>query len=147
MAADAGLSRPGAGDPRRCQRRPALLRALEDPEPQVRVYAIKALSLLGQLDETVVPVAAILEEDRSASVRIGLAWNLERDNGPQTAAAIREALRGYGVSAMDTARVDEPAPDFSLVDSYRKAYHLWRFRGKGPLSSSFSASRSDRKRP
>jgi len=110
--------------------RPALLEALADPSPRVRAGVVRALSALGPLDLAMEPFRKLLEGDPERSVRHAAAWALERDDGSSAAAVAREALRGYELSRMDSARLHEPAPEFSLVDASGKPHRLADLRGK-----------------
>jgi hypothetical protein len=63
----------------------------------------------------------------SDSTRAFAAKALQIARGPTAA---RDAIAGYDTSAMDTARVGKPAPDFTLPDAGGESYRLGRFRGK-----------------
>lgn len=117
--------------------RPALQKALEDSSPQVRVYAIQGLSLLGRIDPAEQPYRKLLERDPDRQVRYALAWAFERDDAATAAAVVRKGLSEYDPSKIDTARLDEPAPDFSLTDAFGKAYRLSDFRGQKPVVLKF----------
>jgi HEAT repeat protein len=110
--------------------RPALEKALNDPSPQVRVYAIQGLSTMRRLDSAERSYRELLEKDPDARVRYSLAWAFERDDAATAAAVVRQALSEYDLSTIDTARLDEPAPDFSLTDAFGKTYRLSDFRGR-----------------
>ena len=58
-----------------------------------------------------------------------MAAALERADRPKQA-ELRKALVDYDLSKMDSARVGELAPDFTLTDFTGKAYRLGQFRGK-----------------
>jgi HEAT repeat protein len=120
--------------------RPALVRALEDPEPVVRIYALKGLSLLGPLDPTEEPYRRILAKDADWYVRHSLAWALERDDRA-AAADTRKALIDYDLARIDSARLDGPAPDFTLTDTSGKTHRLSDFRGKKAVILVFYAEK------
>ncbi len=109
---------------------PALRKALDDPSPQVRIHAVHALSLFGRIDPAEQPYRRLLEKDLDRRVRYALAWALERDDAATAAAVVRKRLSEYDLSQIDTARLDAPAPDFALTDSFGKTYRLGDFRGK-----------------
>jgi HEAT repeat protein len=107
----------------------ALENALDDPEQAVRSQAILALRMLGPLKLT----------DRQRQglalsnfhVRAHLEFALARKDDPNPA-AIRKALQDYDPARIDTARVGQLAPDFSLADLSGKTRRLGQIReGKG----------------
>jgi HEAT repeat protein len=109
--------------------RPALERALADPEPGVRVYAIQALSMLGPLPPTKENERILTSDPAIWSVRPMMATALERADRPNQA-ELRKTLADYDLSNMDSARIGELAPDFTLTDFTGKPYRLSQFRGK-----------------
>jgi HEAT repeat protein len=108
--------------------RPALLRALDDPDNGTRIYAIRGLSTLGRLGPTS-RIKQILEEDEDAFVRRSMAWALERVDGRESAAAIRKSLADYDPTRIDSAQLGRAAPDFTLSDPSGTTYRLSQFRG------------------
>jgi HEAT repeat protein len=109
--------------------RPALERALADPEWGVRIYAIQALSMLGRLAPTERNRRILQRDPNKWGVRPMMAAALARDDKPDPA-ELRRALAGYDLGKMDTARLGETAPDFTLTDYTGKTYRLSQFRGK-----------------
>jgi HEAT repeat protein len=109
--------------------RPALERALADPKPGVRLYAIQALSMLGPLPRTKENERILTGDPAFWSVRTMMAAALERTDRPNQA-ELRKELADYDLSNMDSARVGELAPDFTLTDFTGKTYRLSQFRGK-----------------
>jgi len=109
--------------------RSGLERALADPKPGVRLYAIQALSMLGKLPRTE-RYEQILRNDPAVwGVRPMMAAALDREDRPN-AAQLRKLLAGYDLRQMDSARPGEMAPDFTLTDISGKKYRLSQFRGK-----------------
>lgn len=109
--------------------RPALEKALDDPEQFVRSQAIVALRMLGPLKLTDRQLQAL--KKGNFHVRAHLAFALDRENDPNPA-AIRKALQDYDPVRIDTARVGQAAPDFSLTDVAGKTQRLGQIReGKG----------------
>jgi HEAT repeat protein len=109
--------------------RSALERALADPKPGVRLYAIQALSMLGKLSRTK-RHDEILENDPSVfGVRTMMAAALARKERPNPA-PLRKLLADYDLRKLDSARLGEIAPDFTLTDFTGKRYRLSQFRGK-----------------
>jgi HEAT repeat protein len=109
--------------------RPALERALADPKPGVRLYAIQALSMLGPLPRTKEHERIRTSDPAFWGVRPMMAAALERADRPNQA-ELRKALADYDLRKMDSARVGELAPDFTLTDFTGKTYRLSQFRGK-----------------
>jgi hypothetical protein len=109
--------------------RPALERALADPKPGVRVYAIQALRMFGPLPRTKENERILKSDPSDDGVQPMMAAALERADRPNPA-GLRKALADYDLSKMDSARVGELAPDFTLTDVTGKPYRLSQFRGK-----------------
>jgi hypothetical protein len=109
--------------------RPALEQALADPEWGVRIYAIQALSMLGRLAPTERNRRILRRDPNKWGVRPMMAAALARDDKPDPA-GLRRALAGYDLGKMDSARLGETAPDFTLTDCAGKTYRLSQFRGK-----------------
>ena len=109
--------------------RPALERALADPKPGVRLYAIQALSMLGPLPRTQENERILRSDPSDDGVRPMMAAALERIDRPNQA-ELRKALADYDLRKMDSVRVGELAPDFTLADFTGKTSRLSQFRGK-----------------
>jgi HEAT repeat protein len=109
--------------------KPALERALADPKPGVRLYAIQALSMLGPLPRTKENERILTEDPTIYGVRPMMAAALERADRPNLT-EMRKALADYDVRNMDSARLGQTAPDFTLADYNGKTYRLSQFRGK-----------------
>jgi hypothetical protein len=109
--------------------RPGLEKALDDLDPGVRMYAIQALSMLGPLPRTERNERIRLNDSSRWGVRPMMTAALERDDRPDPA-ALRKALADYDLRTLDSARIGEMAPDFTLTDSTGKTYRLSQFRGK-----------------
>jgi HEAT repeat protein len=109
--------------------KPALKRALADPKPGVRLYAIQALSMLGPLPRTKENERILTEDPTIYGVRPMMAAALERADRPNQA-EMRKALAEYDLRNMDSARVGQTAPDFTLTDYNGKTHRLSQFRGK-----------------
>ncbi len=109
--------------------RPALEQALDDSEPGVRIHAIQALSMLGRLPRTERHERILANDPNQWGVRPMMEAALDRDDRPD-AAALRKALADYDLRTLDSARVGETAPDFTLTDFTGKTYRLSEYRGK-----------------
>jgi hypothetical protein len=109
-------------------RRPALEQALDDREAGVRMYAIHALSMFGRLPRTEKHERIRKSDPSRWGVRPMMTAALERDDRPD-AAALRKALADYDLRTLASARVGEPAPDFTLMDFTGTPHRLSQFRG------------------
>src|SRR5262249_17779189 len=109
--------------------KPALERALTDPKPGVRLYAIQALSMFGPLPRTKENERILTEDPTKYGVRPMMAAALEREDRPNQP-EMRKTLAEYDLSTMDSARIGELAPDFTLTDFNGKPHRLSEFRGK-----------------
>jgi hypothetical protein len=109
--------------------RPPLERALADPKPGVRLYAIQALSMLGPLPRSKEHERILRDDPTVFGVRPMMAAALERADRPNQA-KMRKALADYDLRNLDSARIGELAPDFTLTDFTGKTYRLSQFRGK-----------------
>jgi HEAT repeat protein len=114
------------GDP---TTRPALEQALADPGPATRSYAIQALSMLGPLPPTERHKHILTKDPSFWGVRPMMAAALERADRPKPA-ELRKGLADYDLRRLDTARVGDLAPDFTLADFTGKPYRLSQFRGR-----------------
>jgi HEAT repeat protein len=109
--------------------RPALERALADPKSSVRLYAIQALSMFGPLPRSKRHEQILRNDPCFWGVRPMMAAALERRDRPSPA-RLRKMLADYDLRQMDSARLGELAPDFTLSDFSGKMYRLSQFRGK-----------------
>ncbi|MBI1913722.1 MAG: HEAT repeat domain-containing protein [Planctomycetes bacterium] len=117
--------------------RPALVLSLQDPEPGVRVHAIRALRRLGRLELTD-HQRQVLEKDSHWMLRHYLEIAVLPDDAPNPA-AMRKTLMGYDLTRMDAARLGQAAPDFSLADAGGRTYRLSQFRGKKTVVLEFNS--------
>lgn len=108
--------------------RPALVKAVDDKERDVRLFGIRSLARLGRL-EAKAKYREIAAKDASAGVRFEMTFALTRDDKPDPK-AIRKALASYDLTRMDSAHLNNAAPDFALADTSGKTRRLSDFRGK-----------------
>jgi HEAT repeat protein len=114
------------GDP---ATRPALEQALADPGPATRTYAILALSMLGPLPPDGRHNHILTKDPSFWGVQPAMAAALARGDRPKPA-ELRNTLADYDLRRLDSARVGEMAPDFTLMDFTGKPYRLSQFRGR-----------------
>jgi hypothetical protein len=108
---------------------PALERAVTDPKTGVRLYAIQALSMLGPLPRTRENERILAEDPTTFGVRPMMAAALDRADRPNLA-EMRKALAEYDLRNLDSARIGQTGPDFTLTDYTGKTVRLSQFRGK-----------------
>lgn len=137
-----------------------LVVALDDPKPDVRVFAAQALGYIGDPRATA-RLEQTLEKDKAPAARLyaadalgaigGLrpspllekaeAEDANRDvrahvrfalerHGKPLDDEVRAPLRSFDPRKVDAARVGERAPDFTLTDVLGTTYRLADFRGK-----------------
>ncbi len=109
--------------------RPALEHALGDAKSGVRIHAIQALSMLGPLAATERHLEILENDPSNFGVRTMMAAALARKDNPN-ADELRKGMAGYNLASMDSARLGELAPDFTLADFNGKTRQLSQFRGK-----------------
>jgi HEAT repeat protein len=107
--------------------KPALEKAVSDPKPTVRMYAVQALRLMGPLAPADRWEKLRSDPDRGVRSVVAGALDCKDRPGPDT---VRNAWAGYDLAKLDTARVGEPAPEFTLAAHSGKTYRLSDFRGK-----------------
>ena len=108
---------------------PGLERALADAKSGVRLYAILALSMFGRLPATERNQQILRNDPSFWGVRPLMAAALEREHRPD-AAHLRKLLADYDLRQLDSARLGQMAPDFTLADIKGKTYRLSQFRGQ-----------------
>ena len=109
------------------EHKPALRQLLSHPDSEVRVYAVRALGMLGNIELT--------EEQQSLIGGENAYWMLshyitsisKRSKVPDSL-PIRKALIGYDLKKLDTARVGRVAPDFVLTDNQGQTNQLSQYR-------------------
>ncbi len=108
-----------------------------DPEYPVRIRAVEALGFLKMKPE----VIELANKDRDAGVcwtALTMAGKLESD--VDYAASVRQAFaRGIKRQVMGSARVGQPAPDFTAQTCDGKPFRLSAVRGKKPIALYFAA--------
>ena len=100
---------------------------LDDPRWKRLMEALVRVVRAGPPAVPVLEAAAKKGSPWSPSTRAFAAKVLQLVRGP---AAVRNAVAGYDLAKMDTARQGKLAPDFVLPDAGGESYRLSRFRGK-----------------
>jgi hypothetical protein len=99
---------------------------LDDPRWKVQMEALVQVVRAGPAAVPVLEAAAKEGSPWSDSTRAFAAKVLPVVRDP----AAPKAVAGYDLTAMDSARVGKPAPDFTLPDAGGETYRLSQFRGK-----------------
>ena len=107
--------------------RPALKKAVDDPKSTVRIYAIRALRMMGPLKPTKEWEKLRNDSDRGVRSTVAVALDCKDDPNPE---AVRKAWAEYDLTKMDSAGVGQLAPDFSLTRHSGETIRLSDFRGK-----------------
>ncbi len=102
-----------------------------DPGWQVRMEAWVGLMKAGP---AAVPPLEDAVKKESSAVRALAMQTLTVLRGP---AEVPRAVTAYDLSALDSARLGQAAPDFSLTDVSGRAYRLSQFRGKKTVVLTF----------
>jgi HEAT repeat protein len=102
-----------------------------DPGWKVRMAALVRLVKAGP---AAVPVLEKALKKESPGARALATQALAVIRGP---AALRTAVIDYDLSKLDSARLGQVAPDFSLTDISGHAYRLSQFRGKNAVVVKF----------
>jgi HEAT repeat protein len=108
--------------------RPALKAALKDSQSQVRLYAIRALRLLGRLGPPE-EYRTMMESEGNWIVQVEIASALQREDKADPASLLKQ-IASYDLKRLDSVRLDVEAPDFTLISSLGVEFRLSRFRGR-----------------
>lgn len=111
--------------------------AKDDPEYFVRIRAVESLGFLKMKAETL----ELAKKDPNGAVRWTARMAAEQlDQETDYAAQIRQAFApGIKREAMGSAKVGQPAPDFSARTTDGKAFKLSDVLGKKPVAIYFAA--------
>ncbi len=107
--------------------RPALKKAVDDPKSTVRIYAIRALRMMGPLEPTDEWEKLRSDSDRGVRSTVAVALDCKDDPHPE---AVRKSWAEYDLTKLDSARVGQLAPDFTLTAHSGETIRLSDFRGK-----------------
>jgi len=116
--------------------RSALVQALDDPDPRVHIYALKALNMLGRVELTA-SQRERLKKKAPYWMREYIELVAERKESPNPA-ALRKAVLNYDLAGMDSARVGRLAPEVALRDGSGTVHRLSQFRGKKTVILEFN---------
>jgi hypothetical protein len=111
--------------------------ARADPEYMVRIRAVESLGFLKMKPEAI----ELARKDRSGGVRWAAAMAAgQLKDATDYAALVRRAYAaGIPREAMGSAKVGQPAPDFTAQTSDGKPFRLSAVLGKKPLAIYFAA--------
>jgi HEAT repeat protein len=107
--------------------RPALKRAVDDPNSTVRIYAHRALRMMGPLEPADAPEK--LRADSDCNLPSTAAGALDRQDD-MNSEALRKSWEGYDLARLDSARAGRLAPGFTLNAHSGETIRLGDFRGK-----------------
>ncbi len=107
----------------------------DDPDPTVRMYAADALGMIGGMKPKPL-YERIAAEDKNKDVRAHVLWALRRDE-TGLPSKVRKQFEEFVRSAIDTARLGEPGPDFALTDVQGTPHRLSDLRGKKAVVLTF----------
>ncbi len=106
-----------------------------DSDPTVRLYAADALGLVGGMKPKS-HYEQVAAEDKNKDVSTHMLWALAR-NGEGLPPPDRKLFEEFNLDGIDTARLGEPAPDFTLSDVQGKVHDLSDLRGKKAVILTF----------
>ncbi len=107
----------------------------EDSDPSVRLYAADALGMIGGMKSKPL-YEQIAKEDKNKDVRAHVLWALAR-NGEGPSPEMRKLCEEFNLDGIDTARLGEPAPDFTLTGVQSEVHRLSDLRGKKAVVLTF----------
>ena len=107
--------------------RAALKTAVDDPNSAVRIYAIRALRMMGPLEPADEWEKLRSDSDPDVRSMVAVALDCKDDLKP---AALRKSWEGYDLTRLDSARAGRLAPDFTLTAHSGETIRLSDFRGK-----------------
>ncbi len=107
-----------------------LLAALKnDPDPAVRLYAADVIGMWGQAAAVADKLRELREQESNRDVKMHITYALERGDEPLKR-EITQTLVDWEVSQLDSARVEQPAPEFALQAVTGERVALEDFRGQ-----------------
>ena len=99
-------------------------------DPAVRLYLVDTMGMSGRGKE--IDWKDLASDERNRDVRKHIGYAKEREGNPVEESTIK-SLVDWDIKTLDTARVNEPAPDFKLSTFDGKEYSLKDFKGKKPV--------------
>ena len=104
--------------------------AKEDADPAVRLYAVDAIGMSGRGDKIPWDMWTRFEKNRDVLKHI----NYARSRGAEgVKLSVTTALAEMPDEKIDSAKVGEPAPDFTLNSVDGTEFSLSQFKGKQPV--------------
>lgn len=108
---------------------PLIDRIQSDQDQSVRLYAADSL---GRIGTSQADIAVLANAEQHRDVKMHLNYAMERDGQPIDIAIV-EKLKNWDSSQADTARVGEPAPEFTLPSVTGHSISLSDFKGKSAV--------------
>ena len=102
--------------------------AKSDRDSAVRLYAVDSLGMQG-VTETKIDWQQLLKNESNGDVRKHIRYAIERKQ-QLVKSAVAKKLADFDVKQINTAKVGQPAPDFTLVSADGETVRLEQFRGK-----------------
>ena len=102
----------------------------KDPDPAVRLYTVDAIGMSGQGEKFDWDTLATFEKNRDVLKHINYARSRAAEGVEES---VTTALAEMPDQSIDSAKVGEPAPDFTLNSVDGTQFSLSQFKGKQPV--------------
>jgi len=103
--------------------------ATQDADAAVRLYAIDSLGMSGQAGSLAAELENLAKTEKNRDVKLHLGYALDRKGERLSADAIRKLVK-WNADQIDSAKLNQPAPDFELASLDGKTLRLSQFRGQ-----------------
>ena len=99
-------------------------------DPAVRLYLVDTMGMTGKGKD--IDWNDLASSERNRDVRKHIGYAKERENSPVEESTIK-SLVDWEIITLNSAKMNEPAPDFKLSTFDGKEYSLKDFKGKKPV--------------
>ena len=99
-------------------------------DPAVRLYLVDTMGMTGKGKD--IDWNDLASSERNRDVRKHIGYAKERENSPVEESTIK-SLVDWDIKTLNSAKMNEPAPDFKLSTFDGKEYSLKDFKGKKPV--------------